>query len=76
MIFLMSRILLLEDSCCELMLKREVKNYFRKFTKTLSICFQCNTPHRDLAMRKYNLLEQINILAKHGILSDKFIRFI
>ena len=58
------------------MLKHEIKSYFRQFTKTLSICFQWDTTHTDLLMCNYFWLEQLNVCAKYGILSDKYIHFI
>ena len=39
MIFLISGTLLKEESCCKFMLKHDIKNYFRQFTKTLTIFF-------------------------------------
>ena len=55
------------------MLKYDIKNYFRQFTK--SICFHWNSTHEDLVMCKYVWLEQLNICAKYGILSDEYICF-
>ena len=49
----MSGTLLKEGPCCKFMLKHDIKNYFRQFTKTLSIYFQGNKAHRDLVMYKY-----------------------
>ena len=71
-----SATLLKEEPCCKFMSKHDIKNYFRQFTKTLIICFQWNITHRDLVMCNYAWLEQLNICAKYGILSDKNIRFI
>ena len=53
MISFISGTLLKEKPCCKFMSKHDIKNYFRQFTKTLSICFQCNTTHTDLLMRNY-----------------------
>ena len=58
------------------MSKYDIKNYFWQFTKTLSICFYWNTTHTDLVMCNYVWLEQLNVCAKNGILSDKNIAFI
>ena len=58
------------------MLKHDIKNYFRHFTKTLSTCFQWNTAQADLVMCNYFWLEQLNVCAKYGVLSDKYICFI
>ena len=68
--------LLKEEPCWKFMLKHDIKNYFRRFTKTLNICFQWNTTDVDLEMRNYFWLEQLNACAKYGILSDKYVRFI
>ena len=54
----------LKQEPCKFMLKNNIKNYFRKFTKTLSICFQWNTAHSDLVMCKYVWLEQLNACVK------------
>ena len=43
MISFISGTLLKEKPCCKFMLKYDIKNYFRQFTKVLSICFQRNT---------------------------------
>ena len=51
------------------MLKDDIKNYYRQFAKTLSICFQWNTTHRDLVTCSYVRLEQLNVCAKYEILS-------
>ena len=45
MISLTSGTLLKDGSCCKFVLKNDLKNYFRQFTKTLNICFQRNTIH-------------------------------
>ena len=37
MIFLISGTLFKEETCCKFMLKLDIKNYFRQFTKSLSI---------------------------------------
>ena len=76
MISFISGTLLKEKPCCRFMLKYDVKNYFRQFTKTLIICFQWNTKHTDLVMCNYIWLEELNVCAKYGILADKNIRFI
>ena len=53
------------------MLKHDIKRYLQQFTETLSIRFQWNTTHTDLAMCNYVCLEQLNVYVKYGILSDK-----
>ena len=58
------------------MLKHDTQNYLRQFTKTLNTCFQWNTTHRDFLMYDYFWLELVNVCAKYGILSDKYIRSI
>ena len=40
MISFISGALLKEETCCKFMLKYDIKNYWRQFTKTLIICFQ------------------------------------
>ena len=76
MVSFVSGTLLKKELCCKFMLKCDIKNYFQQFTKTSIICFQWNTTYIDLLMCKYVWLEQSNICAKYGILSDKNIRFI
>ena len=39
MISFISGTLLKEEPCCKFMLKHDIKNYFRQFTKTLSFVF-------------------------------------
>ena len=68
MISLTSGTLLKDESYCKFILKNDLKNYFRQFTKTLNICFQRNTIHTDLVMRNCILLEQLNICAEYGII--------
>ena len=46
MISFISGTIFKEKPCCKFMSKRDIKNYFRKFTKTLSICFQWNITHK------------------------------
>ena len=46
----MSSVLLKEELCWKLMLKYDTQDYFRQFTKTLSVWFQGNTTHTDLLM--------------------------
>ena len=58
------------------MLKYDIKNYFRQFTKTLIICFQWNTTHTGFVMCNYDWLEQLNVCTKYGIVSDKNVCFI
>ena len=55
-----------EEPCCKFMLKHDIKNCFRQFTNT----FQLNTTDTDLVVCNYIWLEQLNICAKYGILSD------
>ena len=40
-------IILKQEPWCKFMLKHDIKNYFQQFTKTLSICFQWITTHKD-----------------------------
>ena len=56
------------------MLKSDIGNYFRQFTKTLFLCFPWNTTH--LVMCNYVWIGQLNVCAKYGIISDKNICFI
>ena len=35
------RTLLNDEPCCKFTLKHDIKNYFRQFTKTLNISWQC-----------------------------------
>ena len=50
MISFISGTLLEEGPCGKFMLRHVIKNYFRQFKKTLSICFQWNAAHADLLM--------------------------
>ena len=76
MISFRSGTLLKEKPCCKFMSKHDIKNYFRQFMKTLSICFQCNTTHTDLLTCNYFCLEWLNVCAKYGVHSDKCFHFI
>ena len=40
MFYFISGTLLKEEPCGKFMLKHDIKNYFRKFKETLSVCFQ------------------------------------
>ena len=53
MISFISGTLLKEKPRCKFMSKYDIKNYFRQFTKTLSICFQWNKTQRDLLLCNY-----------------------
>ena len=63
--------LLKQESCCKFMLKYDLKNYFRQFTKTLIICFQWNSRHTELILCNYIWLEQLNACVKYKIRSGK-----
>ena len=76
MISFISGTVLKEKPCFKFMSKHNIINYFQQFTKTLSICFQCNTTHTDLLMYNYCSLEELNACAKYGVLSGKYIHFI
>ena len=65
-----------EEPCCKFILEHDIKNYSRQVTKTLIICFQCNTTGTDLVICSCVWLGQINGCAKYGILSDKNIHCI
>ena len=69
-------ILLKPEPWCKFMLKHDIKNYFQQFTKTLSICFQWITTHKDLLMCNYFWLEKLKVCTKWRILSDKYIYWI
>ena len=43
------------------MLKHDIKNYSRQFTKNLIICFQWHISHTDLVMCDYAWLQQLNV---------------
>ena len=64
-IYFKSSTLLKEKPRSKVILKHDITNYFQQFTKTLSICFQWNTTHRDLVMCNYIWLEELNVCAKH-----------
>ena len=59
--FFISGTLLKKEPCVKFMLKHEIKNYFRQFTKSKS---------------NYVWREQLNGCVKYWIFSDKNIRFI
>ena len=65
MISSISGILLKEEPCYKFMLKHEIKNYFRQFTKTLSICLPVKYNTHTLVMRNYFWLEKLNVCAKY-----------
>ena len=58
------------------LLKNDIKNYLRQFTKTLNFSFQRKTTHTVLVMCNYICLEQVNICTKYKVLSDKCICFL
>ena len=58
-----------------MLLKNEIKNYFRQFSKSLSTYFQWNTLHADLVTFNYVWLEQLNACAEYGALSEENICF-
>ena len=76
MISFISGTLLKKEPCGKFMLKHEIKSYFRQFTKTLSFCFQWNITPTDLLLCNYVWMEQFNVCAENGTLSDDKIRFV
>ena len=46
------------------MLKHDIKNYFRQFTKALSNCFQWNTTHTNLLICNYFLTWTVKCLCQ------------
>lgn len=52
------------------MLKYDIKNHLRQFTKTF-IQFQWNTTHGDLVICNYVWLEHLTVRVKYGFLLDK-----
>ena len=59
-----------EEPCCKYMLKYDIKNHLRQFTKTF-IQFQWSTTHGDLVMCNYVWLEHLTVGVKYGFLLDK-----
>ena len=76
MISFISETLLKEELSYKFMWKHKIKNYFRQFKKTMSVCFQWNTAHTDFVLYNYVWLEQLNASAEYEVLSDENIRFI